>query len=106
MKRSINILGTNYRLVVDSKSLEPDTDGLCGYYNKQITMRGVNDIFDKDTTVEEKKLRFKEIMRHELVHAFLSESGLDNYSSDEVLVQWMAAQLPKMFEVMKECECI
>ena len=53
-----------------------------------------------------KKLRFKEIMRHELVHAFLSESGLDNYSSDEVLVQWMAAQLPKMFETMKECECI
>ena len=48
MKKSINILGTNYRLVVDGKSLEPDTDGLCGYYNKQITMRGVNDIFDEE----------------------------------------------------------
>ena len=106
MKRSINILGTNYRFVVDSKSLEPDTDGLCGYYNKQITIRRVIDIFDNTAKFEEKKLRFNEIMRHEIVHAFLDESGLDNYSSDEVLVQWMAAQLPKMFEVMKECECI
>ena len=53
----------------------------------------------------------KEILRHELIHAFLYESGL-NFSShtiedcgwacDEELVDWIAIQFPKIYKIYKK----
>ena len=98
--RTVNILGTEYRIIKEDFNGE-ECDGYCDYTSKEIHIRNdnVNDVGDFDYLM-------KKQLRHEIVHAFLGESGLDNYSSDEVLVQWMAAQLPKMFQAMKECECI
>ena len=45
------------------------------------------------------------VLRHEIIHAFLYESGLRNYSADETLVDWLAAQFPKMFAAFENAEC-
>lgn len=47
-------------------------------------------------SLTEKRERRKEVIRHELVHAFFHESGLEQYSDDEVLVAWIAQQFPKI----------
>jgi hypothetical protein len=51
----------------------------------------------------------KEVLRHEIIHAFLYESGLDacagpaeSWASNEEMVDWFAIQSPKIFRVFQE----
>ena len=48
----------------------------------------------------------KHVLRHELIHAFLFESGLDQNSNlceswaiNEEMVDWMAIQMPKIMNI-------
>ena len=55
----------------------------------------------------------KKQLRHEIIHAFLSESGLDcnfehlkQFGHEETMVDWIAIQFPKIYEVYKEVGAI
>ena len=51
----------------------------------------------------------KKTLRHEIIHAFMFESGLDECSTwgvDESLIDWIALQFPKMLKAFEEAECI
>lgn len=66
----INVLGTNYRIIL--KELKnADIDGFTDNTAKEIVIRtdNVNNVGDFDF-LQKKQLR------HEIIHAFLSESGL------------------------------
>jgi len=46
-------------------------------------------------------------IRHELIHAFLSESGLwanCDWAKEE-MVDWLAIQFPKLLKAFTECKC-
>ena len=89
-----NIKGTNYSVKLNNDLLILDDSlcvGLCDKQNKEITISKKNYEFRKDVTI-----------RHELIHAFLYESGLANYSSDETLVDWMAFHIPQIEKVFNE----
>ena len=103
----INVLGTNYRIIL--KELKnADIDGFTDNTAKEIVIRtdNVNNVGDFDF-LQKKQLR------HEIIHAFLSESGLqcnwqhmEQFGQDETTVDWFAIQSPKIFEVFKELELI
>ena len=103
---NVNILGQSYRIEFLAENKDSKFEDVDSYIDHTIHLIRVAFLQPDKDSVQDLATYAKKVMRHEIVHAFLSESGLDNYSSDEVLVQWMAAQLPKMFETMKECECI
>lgn len=55
----------------------------------------------------------KKILRHEIIHAFLYESGLDinshdidQWARDEEMVDWMAIQFPKMYKIFAELDIL
>ena len=54
----------------------------------------------------------KEVKRHEIIHAFLYESGLaqsmyhTSYGHDEAEIDWVALQFPKMLEVFEKADAI
>ena len=55
----------------------------------------------------------KKVLRHEIIHAFLYESGMWNCSGstdcwgmDETITDWIAIQSPKLFHVFKEADCL
>lgn len=55
----------------------------------------------------------KSVMRHEIIHAYLYESGLDassckpvSWATNEEMVDWFAIQSPKIFQTFKECDCL
>lgn len=55
----------------------------------------------------------KDIMRHEIIHAFLDESGLQMssfasgaWAENEEMADWFALQLPKMVKVFREVGCL
>lgn len=102
----INVLGTNYDLIVDSeKIIMPDTDGMCNFYEKVIVVKGVPDMLESGDSVQIKECRHKEVLRHEIIHAFFAESGLADYAYDEVLVDWLSRQIPKINKTFNIVGC-
>ena len=106
-KQKINILGTEYTVTIDDAAcIAMNADGMCKYYDKEIIVRSLDKLLDPDSTEESKQARSKEVVRHEIIHAFLDESGLADYSSNEQLVSWIASQFPKMLKTFKETNSI
>lgn len=97
MSKKITILGTTYHLsetVYPADPLLKDMDGYCHDYAKKI-------VLDKNKSIEHKR----HVLTHEIVHAFLNESGLKDptgWGCNEEIVDWIATQLPKMSKVVEE----
>lgn len=100
----VNILGTVYEIIEDEKLI--DADGICEIYTKKIRIRPINLLLEQEATDQEKKLRRSEVIRHEIIHAFLYESGLYKLCFNEKLVNWIALQLPKIIDVFLEVDGI
>lgn len=96
----INILGTRYVINLNApREVLTDCDGECSRYDKTISIVDIDEIFDGNGTSTGRQKRYIEGLRHEIIHAFFEESGLDNYSEDEELVQWLAIQFPKLAHI-------
>lgn len=106
----VNILGTDYVVeFVDNSDKDPKMSG-AGYaelYSKKI--RVLNPEIETDT-VENVESYKKTVLRHEIVHAFLHESGISGNaewgSYNEELVDWIALQFPKMLKVFKDVNAL
>ena len=51
----------------------------------------------------------KKIIRHEVIHAFLQESGLaenSEFGRNEEMVDWVAMQFPKMHEAFRKLDVL
>ena len=120
MKNYVDILGTRYRIEVhkisnDNYLKDNKFDGYCSEYEKLIVISDVTekDFFGETTEIERINVE-KSILRHEIVHAFLNESGLSantaqyscGWAKNEEMVDWISIQIPKIVEAYKWCECI
>lgn len=101
----IDVLGTKYNIIIDSELEKINADGECKRYIKLIRIRPEDSMCYDESTVDERSKCFKEVLRHEIIHAFFDESGLNNYSSDEQLVDWLAIQFPKLQKAFNEAGC-
>lgn len=113
MENKINILGTEYSFEYKSINEDGKLEDLEGYtdlYNKHIVIGKIEerDYFQNENKEKIKKIKNK-IFRHEIVHAFLYESGLDcnsnkvySWSENEEMIDWFAIQSPKIYNIYKE----
>lgn len=103
----IDVLGTEY--VVEFKELnDEDIDGFCDNTQKLIVIRS-----DNENKVGDFKYLQKKQLRHEIIHAFMSESGLqcnwqhiEQFGHDETTIDWFAIQSPKIFRVFAELKLL
>lgn len=105
----INVLGTEYDLVElergDDTRIE-ESDGICDDSVKEITLAKIER--DRDSKTDLGRVRQK-ILRHEIVHAFLCESGLaenSDWAQNEELVDWIAIQGPKIYKAWQEAGAV
>lgn len=106
--RIVNILGTNYEIIKDSSGENPkleDCDGYCETYSKKIV---VEEKFKNSTNLVENLDEYKkEVLRHEIIHAFFHESGMSlSRDLEERITEYIAAQIPKIWAVMREVNCV
>lgn len=105
---TINILGTPYEVIEQSESENPkleDACGLCEQYSKKIILADYLRDPKEEMAVEHPEEFRKKVLRHEIIHAFLGESGLRGESSwaeNEEMVDWFAIQFEKIYQVFRE----
>lgn len=103
---TLNVLGTEYRIFERSKNEDEmlkDNSGYCDKTTKTIVIAKK----DSDCTLEDWNVYKRHCLRHEIIHAFMFESGLDSIDSYplEMMVDWTAMQFPKIQEAFKIAEC-
>lgn len=105
----VNILGTSYEIKrvdkVDDESLE-NCDGYCDSSVKKIV---VENFKHEKNSLEDLESYAKQVIRHELIHAFLNESGLQtcsNWAKNEEMVDFFAIQIPKIIKAMRIAEAL
>ena len=109
---AVNILGTQYKILIVERGdygYDRELDGWCDPFTKEIQIFNYEQSPDsvKDLVAYQKK-----VLRHEIIHAFLYESGLWQNSSgcncwakNEEMVDWIAIQEPKIHKAFKEAGC-
>lgn len=108
---NVNILGTEYEINILTIKEHPQfdigfMDGNCDVKNKKIYVRH----WSEDEKEEDGDWPLQELVnkniRHELIHAFMYESGLwcnsligsGAWAMNEEMIDWMAIQMPKIME--------
>lgn len=106
----VKILGTEYEVIKDTEEKDypqlKKCDGFTDFSIKRIVVAN----FDKDeSSVDDIDWYKKKVLRHELVHAFIHESGLAencDWARNEELTDWIAIQFEKILGVFIELQCI
>lgn len=118
---SIDILGESWQLVfVDPKQKGSGFDdhrsasGYCSPHNRKIVLREVKSCnFPDDFTLLDKMHAINKTLRHEIIHAYLYESGLDGnafcttkaWPKNEEMIDWFAIQGPKIVSTWNKVDC-
>ena len=116
----VNILGTEYEIVFkDYNKCEEfkrrSIDGYCDCVNRELYVCNMRTYPDLKNEKESycKKIE-KRILRHEIIHAFLNESGLadssfcynESWATNEEMVDWIANQGIKLYKAWEQANAI
>jgi hypothetical protein len=109
-----NILGTMYAIRTGVKREEDkNLDGLIGFCNHFTKTISVVDLAGDDMSDVVKQVTIKETIRHEIIHAFIHESGLwacalpvNSWADNEEMVDWIALQFPKILNAVQEADAL
>lgn len=116
----IDVLGTKYTIKRVNKGQDAYIDkmgfgGYCDNNKKLIAILNLKSLDEWADEPEQSIIRQeKETIRHELIHAFLNESGLGwntfaqekAWAKNEEMVDWLAIQFPKIMKAFKDADCI
>lgn len=108
----VNILGTLYEIHFDVPE-EKMPEGADGCMDQSIHTIKIAEFESDRNSIQDLDSYRKKVTRHEIIHAFLYESGLWNNSGNvqawgqcEEITDWIAIQSPKLFKAFKEADCL
>ena len=109
----VYILGTQYNIKLIPEAEDPMLKTFGGYTDRTVHKIVVKLIEKQSDSVQNLADYAKTIMRHEIIHAFLFESGLgtcaneiDCWSQNGEMVDWFAYQSPKIFKLFQQLNCL
>lgn len=112
----INILGSQWKIVYGSENEYPALKEMDGYMDSSTRIIVVDDMHyaEKQPGAKVNMLEYvRQVTRHEIIHAFLFESGLDtssgkadNWAVNEEMVDWFSIQIPKIQRCMQEAKVL
>lgn len=96
----VDVLGTEYKIIMNAKAIDcPKLKGLNGYIDWSSKEIVIAKIIEENDTVSDTEKCIRKTLRHEIIHAFIYESGLhanSDWACNEELVDWIALQFEKM----------
>ena len=115
MKNKIQILGTEYTIEYRTHEQDLKLKKNDGYTRNSIKLIVIEDDFiDRGFITEEDIRKYQnKVLRHEIIHAFMYESGLDcnsrgveSWADNEEMVDWFAIQAPKILKIFKDLKLL
>lgn len=109
---TVSVLGVPYTIYTGTTIDFPDLcdcDGYCDTTIKRIVVFDPSENADKPGAKGDMINYQRKVIRHELIHAALYESGLSNNSSwagDEEMVDWIAIQFGKLQALFNSAKCL
>ena len=110
--KMVQILGTLYAVRFDVPE-EKMPEGADGCMDQSTHIIKIDKIEASRESLQNLDSYKKKVLRHEIVHAFLYESGLWNNSGDirswgqsEEIADWIAIQSPKIFRAFKDVDAL
>ena len=108
----INISGSEWTIQYRDVETDPILlNGNGGYTDPSVNLIVIANRKKSDDVADFKEIQ-KRYLRHEIVHAFLYESGLGadfahpEFGHEETMINWIAIQFPKILEVFNEADCL
>ena len=108
-KKKVKILGEAWTLdICPKEKYESLKNGRAGFCDSTVRLMAVDDFTTLEPSphvLRDLHVSLRSIIRHEMLHAFLAESGLmgeSQWAEDEEMIDWFANQLPKIVEAMKQ----
>lgn len=98
---NIRILGTPWRVCVAPMEADKRLDDCDGFTDKTSKLMMIADR-RSSSDFDDPVIYLRKVIRHEIIHAFLLESGLDEcvmhqeLGQEEQMVDWFAYQYPKI----------
>ena len=109
----LDILGTKWWVASRNKQEDKQLENLAGYTDASARLIVLADINPEECTISNLHADLQSTLRHEIIHAFFYESGLwvnsgavENWAMNEEMVDWLAIQFPKMFDVMQAAKAL
>lgn len=112
----VSIMGVTYNIFfVDEyperlRSIGEYASGLCNRNEREIYIQRCK---DEDLTEHGRQRSMKNTLRHEILHAYLEESGLSanskstvTWAQNEEMVEWFSIQAPKIYMTYMEVGCL
>lgn len=112
--QKVNVLGTEYTIIDRSEKEDrklKEYDGYCDSSTKTIVI-----LKHEDDPMNKEDMNYlrQQILRHEIIHAFLSESGIEScgnsfggsWAQNEEMVDWIALQFPKLLQAFVDVGAI
>jgi hypothetical protein len=109
VNKIVNILGTPYKITFTDPEKDPKLMGSNGYCDSSIKEINVDDFEPDINTVNNPNVFKRKVVRHEIIHAFLNESGLDNSSDwarNEEMIDFFAIQFEKIYKAFKDADAL
>lgn len=116
----LDILGTMYvvyesKMSTDGYMKENGLAGYCDSLERKIVIADTTekDVFELESDEAKKRYR-QELLRHEIIHAFLSEAGLRDsanpceisWAKNEEMVDWFALLWPKIHSAFQAVNAV
>lgn len=109
--KTVNVLGVPYTITegntMDFPALK-DCDGYCDTSTKEIVVSDMTENAGSPDAKGDLAHYQRKVIRHELTHALLFESGLsvNSWAENEEIVDWIAIQFPKLLALFTGAECL
>lgn len=106
---TVSILGTDYTIEIRKRCEDTRLDGNDAYCDDSVKKIVVAAHEPESSDKQDMGAVLQKIRRHEIVHAFLCESGLacnSDWAENEELVDWIAIQGPKIYKAWQEAGAI
>lgn len=113
-KKEFSVLGSTWTLIFESTVNKERYVAHNGWADTSVKECHVGIRPKSRTLMNDPDEFYRNIARHEVIHAYLFESGLvpsavsnsKKWSVNETMIEWMAKQMPKIMKTFKELELI
>ena len=112
----VDILGTEYTIEFRKESDDPILRDRDGYFDHSVHTLVVDEMTEHAGELNAicNLLEYRnQVLRHEIIHAFLFESGLygssgnaEHWAVNEEMIDWLALQSPKLLKAFRQADCI